>query len=514
MPDQVSPLAPTDRPELLFALVRPSGCPGEEAIGALRGELLRVGYVVAAEVKLSKLLHTIKGNERLKSSDISEDQRITEHMDAGDDLRKRFQHGGVLAYLAIEEITTRRPPHTPNLAWIIDSLKHRLELEVLRGIYGERLIVISLYADEEERRRLLAKRIASGRVTKGDADARAASLIDRDQKGTEHNQYGQDVRDTFPLADYFVTVSRDVRAQIGRLVETLFGRPTRSPSPDEYAMSVARSVALRSADLSRQVGAVIVDRDGEVLVAGCNEVPRPGGGVYWEGDADDGRDHVLGYDPNDATTREVLSEVLQTLDKRGWIAKSVRSPGIDSLVKRSIEEKVFAKTRAMSLIEFGRIVHAESNAVLRAATIGVAVRGLRMVCTTFPCHMCARNLIGAGISEVVYIEPYPKSLATSLYPNAIAHGEKAVQGKVTFRQFIGWAPQRYGRVFEFSKRKSGSGYLGPWDALQARPKVAEASGAVEEMEHDVVRRTASLLKGCGIARVVSPKRKRLRGNRR
>jgi len=75
----------------------------------------------------------------------------------------------------------------------------------------------------------------------------------------------------------------------------------------------ARSAAHRSADLSRQVGAVIATAKGEVLATGCNEVPRAGGGVLWDdvaGTERDYRDYKMGQDPAAGTRKDIVAEVL------------------------------------------------------------------------------------------------------------------------------------------------------------------------------------------------------------
>ena len=50
---------------------------------------------------------------------------------------------------------------------------------------------------------------------------------------------------------------------VSRLVELLFGNPFISPNFDEYAMFMAYASSLRSADLSRQIGAVIARENHE-----------------------------------------------------------------------------------------------------------------------------------------------------------------------------------------------------------------------------------------------------------
>ena len=48
------------------------------------------------------------------------------------------------------------------------------------------------------------------------------------------------------------------------------------------------------------------------------------------------------------------------------------------------------------------ICHAEENAIMHAARIGVSLKGSTAYVTWPPCSRCARSLIQAGIKEVVY----------------------------------------------------------------------------------------------------------------
>ncbi|PRP94908.1 tRNA-specific adenosine deaminase [Enhygromyxa salina] len=242
-----------------------------------------------------------------------------------------------------------------------------------------------------------------------------------------------------------------------------------SPTRDEYAMFSAQAVALRSADMSRQVGAVIVDGEGEVLACGCNEVPKPRGGVYWEGDVSDGRDFRRGSDPNAIFGREILRELFDVLHGEGWLAEEKTQLGTAALVEQAQSTKLFNDARIGNLIEFGRVVHAEMNALVYAARRGIQVDQRQLYCTTFPCHVCARHIIGAGIAAVVYIEPYPKSLAVDLYPEAITLGGSD-ERKLAFRAFTGVAPRRYLDFFSFGRRKDGRGYAVEWIPGGASPR--------------------------------------------
>ena len=51
--------------------------------------------------------------------------------------------------------------------------------------------------------------------------------------------------------------------------------------------------------------------------------------------------------------------------------------------------------------------HSEANAIVQAAYQGISTKGAVMYTTLFPCDLCQRLIINAGIVEVVYLYPYP-----------------------------------------------------------------------------------------------------------
>jgi len=78
-----------------------------------------------------------------------------------------------------------------------------------------------------------------------------------------------------------------------------------------------------------------------------------------------------------------------------------------------------------------------------------------MYTTTFPCHNCAKHIVSAGIQRVVYVEPYPKSKAASLFPDTIAIDEPFREDKVVFDVFRGMGPRRF---FDLFSMRLSSGY--------------------------------------------------------
>jgi deoxycytidylate deaminase len=158
-------------------------------------------------------------------------------------------------------------------------------------------------------------------------------------------------------------------------------------------MFLAFSASLRSADLSRQVGAVVTQGD-EVISTGANDCPKAGGGLYWPEfqeasksieDRGRGRDYTRGVDANRAEQNEIIDEIL----------KHDALTGVDQTKLRTALES----SRVRDITEFGRVVHAEMEALLCCARNHLSTRGGVLFCTTFPCHNCAKHIVAAGIGS-------------------------------------------------------------------------------------------------------------------
>ena len=63
-------------------------------------------------------------------------------------------------------------------------------------------------------------------------------------------------------------------------------------------------------------------------------------------------------------------------------------------------------------------VHAEQNAIVQAAKLGISLDGGTLYCTHQPCVICAKMIINAGIKRVVYSEGYPDEFALQLFTEA------------------------------------------------------------------------------------------------
>jgi deoxycytidylate deaminase len=470
------------QPEIIIGLVGPVGLAWGTVIDIITQEFSRVHYS-AAPIHLSRILEEIFGTRERR--DEGEYERLIRLMTQGDRLRQALKHPDALALLSVAAIQRARQSinfgrrsnkdlvlndltiDTDDLAnvplhgyvYILRSLKTPAEVRLLRKVYGRAFFVISAYSSHEARIARLSRRIGS---SVGDADLSkhrdvAEKLNERDEKDRESpggNRWGQNVSDTFPEGDLFINADnpRDLRSTIRRFVEALFGYQFHTPTKDEYGMFLATAACRRSADLSRQVGAVVTTREGQIVAVGCNEVPKAGGGLYWTGDPGDVRDFRLGKDINhelkDLVMREAISRLRSRVRDIGvglGGEQSELAAEIESIFRKLEDQRhdVLRGARITGLLEFGRTVHAEMAAIADAALRGVSVKGTTMYVTTFPCHLCARHIAAAGIERLVYIEPYPKSMVRELYPDSIAIDASEESKLVRFEPYFGLSPGIY-----------------------------------------------------------------------
>jgi cytidine deaminase len=228
-------------------------------------------------------------------------------------------------------------------------------------------------------------------------------------------------------------------------------------------MSHAWNASLQSTDLSRQVGAVIATKEGALIVTGYNEVPKFGGGVYRDEDyPNDHRDFRHGIEINKKKKKELLIELInetkKTIKKKlqAKLSQSNLSKidALSSNILFSMIDDQDEKPAIFDLIEYHRAIHAELAAICDAARRGISIMGGTLYTTTFPCHLCAKHIVAAGISKVIYVHPYPKSKAIDLFKDSIAVNSNILTtNKVEFIPYMGVAPRRIQKVFNWLKGK-------------------------------------------------------------
>jgi cytidine deaminase len=487
-------------PELMIGLVGAAGTNLLKVCDSIGTALVSVGYSTHP-IRLSHELHSLIPYAELpKISD--ESKRIHAYMDAGDELRQRTRPD-VMALLGIAAVRVHRRDHAPNsgasaedqpiprTAYIFNSLKREEEVALLQEVYGRSFLLVSVYSSHDNRRDSLARRIAKSRgagVTPTSCRSDAEELIDRDQIEVDVKS-GQNVRDTFPLGDIFLDGdSNTLDEDVERGVSIVFGHPFQTPTRAEMGLQFARSAALRSSDLSRQVGYAACTADGQILAVGANEIAKAGGGFYWPDTLPDKRDFRFADREQNAELKlEILRDLISRLPATYLVkGADISEEAIEKLV--SDPDLKVKGSSYMAITEYGRAVHAEMCVITDAARRGVSLQGAIMYGTTFPCHNCAKNIVAAGVTEVHYIEPYPKSQVERLFPDSISM-DRTVSGKVRFLPFVGIAPHRFSDFFEMTDRKSGQGRVYKWEdiRLEAVPRIPADPATYVPLENDKVK---------------------------
>ena len=461
-------------PELFFGLVAPIGVDLSETVLPLKVLLEGFDYTVKT-MKVTDLFRDIDYCD-VELHDKPSEARFKSYIEFGNRLREISGDRAICASLVIDKIAKGRGPDLKErqpgekVAYVIHQFKRKEEIDLLRSVYGKLFFQLSVYSSKGERTEAFSRRIArdhkSTDLDKYRATADQLIKLDEDQ---EEDQNGQRVRDVFHLADFIINT--DIPAtqsdQLDRFIKLIFGATTLSPTPIEYGMYMAKGASLRSLDLSRQVGAAIFSKRHEIIALGCNEVPKGGGGTYWaQNGSEDARDFKWGSDPNDEKKRSLILDLFERLSGSGLMEKECVEK-IDEM----LQHPAVKDSQLMDIIEFGRILHAEMSALMDAARLGRAVQGATLFCTTFPCHICAKHIVGSGVDTVYFLEPYPKSAAFTLHPDSIeVEGSSRVHyanyQKTKFTHFYGISPRRYRDFFEKSLRKNkvtgkSQDWLGP-----------------------------------------------------
>ncbi len=136
------------------------------------------------------------------------------------------------------------------------------------------------------------------------------------------------------------------------------------PDWEHYFMEITEVVAKRSTCLRRNVGSILV-KDKRILATGYNGAPQ---GI-------------------------VHCDVTGCLREKNQVP-----PG----------EKH----------ELCRGLHAEQNAIIQAAVHGISIKGNTLYTNIYPCVICAKMLINAGIERIVYKGDYPDELSKAILEEA------------------------------------------------------------------------------------------------
>lgn len=514
-------------PELYFATVRAIGTPIERTIvRRLRRSLEAAGYLLY-EIRLSDCLIEAAGKDLAEINSLAPLDRYRTLTDLGVTYCAGQGRRDAIAIAAVRHLhdtaraEARKKAHKRGLrgvAYLFRSLMHPKEVSRLRKLYGRQLFVISAFSPQQDREKELSRRLAGydnmrASEFKSTADTFILQENGQESFGTDRQdsgnladpKYRMNIRRTWQYGDLFVDVSDDKQTakQIDRLVRLIFSDPFRTPRSGEIGMAQAFSASLESGNLARRVGAAILDEHEDLLAIGTNDVPRPGGGVYRAGSDPDNRDHTVrwGFDNSDINRRTIFTNLIQhLLAEHAWRdalqpdnqhdtgleaadLTDLSESALNGLVDKLIQSDTVWSSQFFDVIEYGRTLHAEMDALTSASRKHLSTRGSTLYCTTLPCHECARLIVGAGIKRVIFVEPYEKSRAENLYSTEITHHTMASSKRnadddlVHFIPYVGISPLRLNELFSWLPRKLDDTTLPSGD-----PRPRKLDGAIVDYD--------------------------------
>ena len=244
----------------------------------------------------------------------------------------------------------------PDCNYVIDSIRHPAEVEALRQKKHFNFYLLSVEAEAQTRfERIKARARENDTLTYENFVAQEA--LEAAGKKTTDQQLNQ----TIEMADARIENNGTMEAlsqKVRQIVQTL-AMNTLRPGWDDYFISIAKQVALRSNCIKRKVAAVIV-KDKRIISTGYNGTPRG----------------------------------IKNCNEGGCPrCQKFGASGVD------LESCVCS--------------HAEENAIVQAAYHGVTIKDATIYSTFSPCLACTKMIINSGIKEVVFSKTYPMEEKTS-----------------------------------------------------------------------------------------------------
>jgi deoxycytidylate deaminase/dephospho-CoA kinase len=297
---------------------------------------------------------------------------------------------------------------------VIDAIRSPLEAIYFQERYSS-FFLVAVSAPETDRvKRLHQLRYSEDDIASLDKTEYTARDLD------EHDFYSvQDIQACLQRADLYISnpdVSSEVNKfqylanQLIRFISLIRHPGIVTPSAVERCMQMAYTAKLNSGCISRQVGAVVTDQNYSVRAVGWNDAPHGQVPCNLRN-----RDDLLGghdstaYSEYERTNGAYLAHFRTSSIRFRQIPETGRN---NSFCFKS-EYNAFKDGERNQV--HTRSLHAEENAFLQVSKYGLAaIEGGILFTTASPCELCAKKAYQIGITDIVYIDPYPGIAVTHI----------------------------------------------------------------------------------------------------
>jgi deoxycytidylate deaminase len=276
---------------------------------------------------------------------------------------------------------------------VFDGIRNAAEVDYLRETFPN-FFLITVWCPQEKRWE---------RIKDQYKESYTEFVNDDNRDRNEEIEYGQQVQLCVDKADIVIrndephhskeATKKAMQGKIKEYIDLLGRKTVRIPHHDEMAMTLAYTSSLRSMCLKRTVGAVITNRSGIVISTGYNENPEPLPPCLVK----------FKYCYKDSCLKEHFASLINRRTRCPYCHQEL-TDSVDYKCTKCSKNLIpaFSPDRGMSRCT---AIHAENMAIMNAS--GRNLKDTILYTTTFPCSQCARQIVFAGISEVVYTEPYP-----------------------------------------------------------------------------------------------------------
>jgi len=175
-----------------------------------------------------------------------------------------------------------------------------------------------------------------------------------------------------------------------------------TPTHIERCMQMAYNAKLNSGCLSRQVGAVITDRNFSIKAIGWNDVPQ--GQVPCN--LRDVNNLCVNKDCESFSNFEITD--VRFTETISALKNLINYDELSGLMFPYCFKDVYNGMTGEKNQVYTRSLHAEENAFLQIVKYGgEGILGGVLFTTASPCELCSKKAYQLGISEIYYIDPYP-----------------------------------------------------------------------------------------------------------
>lgn len=279
----------------------------------------------------------------------------------------------------------------------IDAIRNPYEATYFQDRYSA-FYLMAIDTEDEERKRRIAE-MNKSQILSLDAMEYPNKL--KDEK--KFNQ--QNIAACFEISDIHVynpktSINKNyyLTKQLIKYVMLMKHPGLVTPTHIERCMQIAYNAKLNSGCLSRQVGAVITDKNFSIKAIGWNDVPS-------------GQVSCNLRDVNSlCVNKDYASYSKFEIENEEFTSKiNILRSKIDySLLKGRLYSYCFKDIHDKKNKVHTRSLHAEENAFLQIVKYGgTGIEGGVLFTTASPCELCSKKAYQLGIKQIYYIDPYP-----------------------------------------------------------------------------------------------------------